>query len=79
MSSSNKTLLSTAIPKSSSLLGLSKAGSFIFILTLLYGGRYHTETSPLICSAYQWTGFYMITASVMKELTGLYGEKKTRG
>ena len=32
------------------------------------GGRYHIETSPLICSANQWTGFYMITASVMKEL-----------
>ena len=29
------------------------------------------ETSPLICSPNQWTGFYMITASVMKELTGL--------
>ena len=26
------------------------------------------ETSPLICSANQWTGFDMITASVMKEL-----------
>ena len=32
------------------------------------GGRYHIETSPLICSANQWTGFYMITASVMKGL-----------
>ena len=32
------------------------------------GGLYHIETSPLICSANQWTGFYMITASVMKEL-----------
>ena len=21
------------------------------------GGRYHTETSPLICRANQWTGF----------------------
>ena len=31
------------------------------------GDRYHTETSPLICGANQWTGFYMITASVMKE------------
>ena len=31
------------------------------------GGRYHTQTSPLISSASQWTGFYMITASVMKE------------
>ena len=32
------------------------------------GGCYHTETSPLICRANQWTGFYMITASVMKGL-----------
>ena len=28
-------------------------------------GRYHTETSPLICGA---NGFYMITASFMREL-----------
>ena len=32
------------------------------------GGRSHIETSPLICSANQWTGFYMVTASVMKGL-----------
>ena len=32
------------------------------------GGRYHIESSRLICSANQWTGFYMISASVMKEL-----------
>ena len=32
------------------------------------GDRYHIETSPLICSENQWTGFYMITASVMKVL-----------
>ena len=32
------------------------------------GGHYHIKTSPLICSANQWTGFYMITTSVMKEL-----------
>ena len=31
------------------------------------GGRYLIETSPLICRANQWTGFY-VTASVMKEL-----------
>ena len=31
--------------------------------------RYHIETSPLICSANQWTGFYMMAASVMKEST----------
>ena len=35
-------------------------------LKLHDGGRYHIETSPFICSANQWTGFYMITASVMK-------------
>ena len=29
------------------------------------------ETSPLICRANQWTGFYMITAPVMKELSEL--------
>ena len=32
-------------------------------------GRYHIETSPLICRANQWTGFYMIMAYVMKELS----------
>ena len=32
------------------------------------GGRYHIETSPLICRANQWTGFYM-NGLVMKELT----------
>ena len=36
------------------------------------GGRYHVETSPLICSGNQWTGFYMITASVMKELNKIW-------
>ena len=33
------------------------------------GGCYHIETSPLIYRANQWTGFYMIAVSVMKELT----------
>ena len=32
------------------------------------GGRYHIEISPLVCSTNQCTGFYVITASVMKEL-----------
>ena len=36
------------------------------------GGRYHIETSPLICRANQWTSFYIVTASVMKELNGYY-------
>ena len=31
-------------------------------------GPYHIETSPVICCATQWTGFYMIGTSVMKEL-----------
>ena len=41
-------------------------------LTLIHhhdGDRYHIETSPSICSENQWTGFYMITASVWKGLT----------
>ena len=32
---------------------------------------YYIETSPLICRTNQWTGFYMIRTSVMKELTPL--------
>ena len=32
------------------------------------GGLHHLETSPLICRSNQWTGFYMIGASVMKGL-----------
>ena len=39
-----------------------------FPLTLHDGVRYHIETSPLICRTNQWTGFYMLTASDMKEL-----------
>ena len=31
-------------------------------------GPYHTETSPLVCLANQWTCFYMTGTSVMKEL-----------
>ena len=33
-----------------------------------FGGPYHVETSPLNCSANQWTGFYMIGTYIMKEL-----------
>ena len=36
-----------------------------------HGGRYHIKTSPLICRANQWAGFYMISASVVKELMRL--------
>ena len=31
-------------------------------------GSYHIESSPLICSESQWTGFYMIGTFFMKEL-----------
>ena len=31
-------------------------------------GSYHIETSPLLCSANQWTGFYMKGTSVMKDI-----------
>ena len=38
-------------------------------IELFHGGDpYHKETSPLVCFANQWTGFYMIRISVMKEL-----------
>ena len=30
------------------------------------GGRYHIETSPLICGANQWTGFYKITVKRLR-------------
>ena len=42
----------------------------IFIVQLFHDGGRYIETSPLICRANQWTGFYTITAFVMKELTG---------
>ena len=31
-------------------------------------GPYHVETNPLICKENQWTGFYMIGASILAEL-----------
>ena len=39
-------------------------------------GPFDIETNPLICESksmdYQWTGFYMIGTSVMKELKGQF-------
>ena len=32
------------------------------------GGPYHIEVSPLICTANQGTGFYLIETPVMKKL-----------
>ena len=37
-------------------------------LTFHDRGPNHKETSPQICRANQWTGFYTIEASIMKEL-----------
>ena len=42
-----------------------------FIINDFVPMRYPIETSPLVCSANQRTGFYMITASVMKWLNSL--------
>ena len=36
------------------------------------GGLYHKETSPLICRANQWSGYYITGTSVMKELYKVY-------
>ena len=44
--------------------------SFVILISLYEpfhdGDRYRVEIGPLTCSANQWTGFYMIMASVMK-------------
>ena len=45
------------------------------LFNFLNGGPYYIETSLLICSANQWTGFYMIGTSVIKELNILTYEK----
>ena len=39
-------------------------------------GSYHIETSPLICTTNQWTSFYMIGTSVMKELLLMSGKSR---
>ena len=44
---------------------------FTLHLTLHDEGPYHIKTSPLICRANQWAGFYMVGASVMKNLNTL--------
>ena len=41
---------------------------FFALLTLSWWRPLSYKTSPLTCSANQWTSFYMITAPVMKEL-----------
>ena len=46
----------------------ASAHNYQFALTPSGRNPYHIETIPLICSATQWTGFYMIRTSVLKEL-----------
>ena len=52
---------------------INNLASSDFSLPFHDGGRCHIETSSLICRANQWTGLYMITASVMKGLRYLLG------
>ena len=39
-----------------------------YSLTVHDGGSYHEETSPLICYANYWIGFYIITTLAIKEV-----------
>ena len=41
------------------------------------GGPYHIQTSPLICSANQWNGFYIIGTSVMNEIRNGFSNTET--
>ena len=65
-------------PRTRSCLIWERCISKVFFSSKLFheGGLFHIETSLLICSANQWTGFYMIDTCIMKELTT--GHKKTR-
>ena len=52
---------------STSCMNLRKIGIILFYLAH-DGGPYHIGTNTLLYRADQWTGFYMIRTSVMKEL-----------
>ena len=60
---------------------LSQIYSILLTLTLTLtfhiGGCYHIETSPLICRVSQWTGFYMIATSFMKELIYIFIKERS--
>ena len=51
---------------------IDKAQSLFECLTLSWRRPLHIETSPFICSANKWTGFYMIGSSVIKEFIQIY-------
>ena len=61
-----KSLQIISIKETVSLLPKVAVDNLLFIHT--WSGPYHIETSTSICGANQWTGFHVITASVMKEL-----------
>ena len=48
------------------------------ILALSWRRSYHIETSPLIYRVNQWTGFYMIETSVMKELNWVLATQSSK-
>ena len=70
--------LNTNIHEQDRVLFENDVISKVFFSSKLFheGGPFHIETSLLICSANQWTGFYMIDTCIMKELTTEH--KKTR-
>ena len=52
------------------LYGMEHTDHIKNISNLFHNGRpCHKETTPLITRANQWTGFYMVGTSVMKELS----------
>ena len=58
-----------------SLLRVCKSrnsGWHVFFKICHEGSLYHIETSSLICSANQWTGFYMMETFAMKVLKKLF-------
>ena len=57
------------------VLNLPRTTPFVlpFPLSFHDEGRYHIETSPSICGANQWTGFYMIMTSIMIGLNEIPG------
>ena len=66
-------MMKDLISRISSLTEICLEGAHLWsiqpgLLFFYDGGRYHIETSPLSCSANRWTGFYMLTAYVIKEL-----------
>ena len=50
-----------------------------FVVKSFMTGRFQIDTSPLICRANLWTGFYMITVSVVKELIRQKGKSQNGG